>query len=336
MTSMAPPVFGLTAGIAEEGGGNGDGVNKKSVPAKANSEGYTLTVSEMNAPFEMVSLPFKGQIAWVHSPCFSQEIEAIAMQTANGGDFITGASQISNTIIQLSQMPFRNAGGTENDWAKRMMGNSVVMNPENKAATIVGNGYPKVVVLTFWNDPSNPGKGGVNYSYFVEIDFETLIPNSGHDGGMILMGPSGPGLDLGHVSKSVVEINEWMAKVLEFMKACQSGMRPDPRKLPKNVPEAIKDVLGQTKNIAEGADKAGKLDGEIEKQEIDARNKRKFENEKYIEIDGMKLERQKRYNVSFTLDGVKHTGHKTPNEFLDEYGIQYHENLITKVVFREL
>lgn len=323
-TFLKPPAFALTAG--EDGGGGGGGPVKKRMDGEGQGDAYTMSVTPNANPFKTIPIAFPGQLAWVHSPCYSQELEAIALNAAAGGDFQSAVSEISNTILKLKEMPFINAEDKENDWAKRMMKDSVLMNPNNMAATLTGSGFPKLVILTFWNDPSDPEKGGVNYSYFIEISFDIFPKEFQKDegGGMILLGPSGNRqLDLGHFSKQVTEINEWMAAALEFMKACQAGTRPDPAGLPKNIPAQIKFLLDQAKKGYEGADKAQSTVKEYQHQESESKAEEKYDHENFVEIGGKKLERNKRYIMSFELDGINVTGKKSPAEFLKEWGDQY-------------
>jgi hypothetical protein len=348
MTSKKPPVFQLSADGGDGGGKNGGGgwgssndPNKgKNVdspievtrPIEGNDrfDSFTVTAKAQGDPFKTMQLAVPGQVAWVHSPCFSQELQAEAFKIAAGGSYNSGSAKIADTILKLSQTPFRNAEGKENDWAKRMMGSSVLMNPSNKAASIFGSGYPKLVILTFWNDPSNPETGGVNYSYFIDISYNLFPEEAKKDqgGGYIFCG----GLDskkpdLGHYSEKVVEINEWMAKALEFMKACQAGAVPDKINMPSNVPAQLKYLLEQFKKGYESVDKAKGVGTEYDRQKSDKSAEKNYEKETFVEIDGEKYERTKEYRISFKINGVDGGGQKTPQWFLDEYGDKPYTNI---------
>lgn len=262
----------------------------------------------------MFPIDFPGQVAWVHSPCYSQEIEAIAFGAAEDLDTFDGASgQIASMIQKLSGTPFRDAGGKENDWAARMMGATVPMNDENMAATIKGTGFPKLVVLTFWNDPSNPAEGGVNYGYFIEIKFPKELVDEG--GGFIFMGNQ-RGIDPGRISKEVVAINTWMSTVLEMLQRMQT-VRPDwPKKHPKEMAEMLKLLLEKFKEGQE-AHKAVRsiMEGIDEKEKAN-----QVQEEKYVEIEGVRYERTKTYSFTFKIQGQQITGHMTPATFMKKYG----------------
>jgi hypothetical protein len=336
-TFLKPPAFALTAG--EDGGGGGGGPVKKRMDGEGQGDAYTMSVTPNANPFKTIPIAFPGQLAWVHSPCYSQELEAIALNAAAGGDFQSAVSEISNTILKLKEMPFRNAEDKENDWAKRMMKDSVLMNPNNMAATLTGSGFPKLVVLTFWNDPSDPEKGGVNYSYFIEISFDIFPKEFQKDegGGMILLGPSGNRqLDLGHFSKQVTEINEWMAAALEFMKACQAGTRPDPAGLPKNIPSQIKFLLDQAKRGYEGADKAQSTVKEYQHQENESKAEEKYAHENFVTINGVEYEKNKEYMIGFTLNGENHSSVHSIAWFMDKYGADYKLGNCKQLKFIEL
>ncbi len=349
MTSKKPPVFQLSADGGDGGGGgkggggwgsNGDASKGKNVdsPIEATRsiegndrfDSFTVKATAQGDPFKTMQLAVPGQVAWVHSPCFSQELQAEAFKIAAGGSYNSGSAKISETILKLSQTPFRNAEGKENDWAQRMMGNSVLMNPSNKAATIFGSGYPKLVILTFWNDPSNPETGGVNYSYFIDISFNLFPEEAKKDqgGGYIFSGDLDPKkLDLGHYSKEVVEINEWMAKALDFMKACQAGAKPDPINTPSSIPSQLKFLLDQFKKGYDTVDKAKGVGKEYDRQKSDNSAEDSYEKETFVEIDGEKYERTKEYRISFKINGVDGGGQKTPQWFLNEYGDKPYTNL---------
>lgn len=312
MTTKKPPVFQLMAADGGNGGGGNGGGNgaggKNSGTVSGSIEGndryqsYSMKAQAVGDPTKNVPPALPGQVAWVHSPCFSQELEAEAFKVAAGRDYRSGSSKISETILKLSTTPFRNAAGQENDWAKRMMGDTVLMNPGNKAATIVGSGYPKLVILTFWNDPSNPETGGVNYGYFIDISYNMFPEEAKKDGGggMIFCGDLDNNKpDLSHYSKQVVEINEWMIKVLEFMKACQAGARPDPVTTPSSIPGQLKFLFEQFKKGYDIVDKAQGVGSEADRQHNENVAKEKYEKEQTINIEGHHLEKDKKYLFFF-------------------------------------
>jgi hypothetical protein len=326
---MSPPQFSLTAGGADGGG------PKKGKLEAPHHHGFEGT------PYEKDVATWPGEVVMIHSPCYSQEIEALAMSAQGHSEQYESASaEMTAKIEECKGRKFQNAAGQENTWADSKLNGTVRMNSENWAATSNGKtGWPKLVILTFWNDPSNPESGGYNYSHILFFPFEELVPRVIADqlpGGMILCGDGGGGRKdiLGHKAKTA-EINEWMP-ILADLLGKLAGMAPNPKALSKELPELLQKLQKLAEDAERITSKAREMNKANNENEAEKSAEKKFDHEKYVEINGEKLERKLRYDVSFELDGIPHHGEKTPAEFLKEYGVQYEMGNCKKLIFRTL
>lgn len=283
--SMQPPQFGLAAG---EANGNGAGGGQR----RPQHNGFKGT------PYESEVAEWQGEVVMIHSPCYSQEIEAAAMAAAGKPEqYEAAASTITSLINECKGKEFENAEGVKNDWADRMLGGSVKMNECNLAATSNGkSGWPKLVILTFWNDPSKPMEGGFNYTHLIYFPFDELLPEPIKDmmpGGSILMGDGGGGIDLGHHAKSS-DINEWLPILKNAMNTL-AGMGRDPKSFSSHVPK----VMQRLQKLAEDAEKilnkVQDTNKAAEELENEGQQKETVENEKWVEIGGQRFERGKTY-----------------------------------------
>lgn len=329
-TSFLPPrQFSLTAD-GEDGGDP-----KKGNPQAPSHHGFKGT------PYEREVTDWPGEVVMIHSPCYSQEIEAFAMSTQGQPDqYESAASEITAKIEECKGRKFQNSKGEENTWADSKLKGTVKMNSENWAATSNGkSGWPKLVILTFWNDPSNPESGGYNYSHVLFFPFSELVPQVIADhlpGGMILMGDGGGGTKdiLGHKAKTA-EINEWMP-ILADLLGKLAGMAPNPKALGKELPELIQRLQKLAEDAERITSKAREMNKAVDDNEAEKSSERKFDHDNFVEINGEKLEKTKRYNVSFELDGEPHNGQRTPKEFLLEYGLEYELGKCLNLSFTEI
>jgi hypothetical protein len=319
--TMMPPQFKLAASAADGGGGEDQ--------QELQHSGFEGTFLESEAA------TWPGEMVMVHSPCYSQEIEAIALETdGHPGKYLAAAAAIDAKLEECKHRKFQNADGLENDWAHRQLGDTVKMNAENLAATSnQKKGWPKLVVLTFWKDPSNPGKGGFNYTHILYFPFVEFLPKKYSDempGGCILMGDGGGGIDLGHHAKNA-DINEWLPIVTKALNQI-AGLRSDP----KSFRDDLQFWRERLQKLAEDAEKINSKVNEIGKSinddEAEKEMGEKWEGEKYVEIDGVQYERMKKYSFTFKVNGQQTTGHMTPAGFLKEYGaVKYEIISITSI-----
>lgn len=243
MTSMMPPKFGFSDGAAD----GGDGGDKKA-PQHLGFKG---------TPMEAEVATWPGEVVLIHSPCYSQEIEAIALAASGNPEmYEEAAAAMDAKIEECLHRKFQNSAGEENQWADDKLHGTVSMNAENWAATSNGKkGWPKLVIFTYWNDPSNPEKGGFNYSHIIYFPIAEMFPEEvRHDlpGGSIMCGDgggSGPQPDLGHTAKHV-DIIEWLPIVAKTL-GQMAGMKPDIKTMGNTLPALIQ----RLQKLAEDAEK---------------------------------------------------------------------------------
>jgi hypothetical protein len=283
-TFMKPPAFGLSDGDG--------GAKERSVPSHQGFEGIPYAD-------EIASWP--GEVVMVHSPCYSQEIEEIALNASFHPEMYEAAAiAMDAKIAECLHRRFQNAEGKENDWADRKLNGSVKMNAENFAATSNGKkSWPKLVIMTFWNDPSNPEKGGYNYSHVVYFPIAAMFPKEYREflpGGTVFVGDGGGTTakpDLSHDAK-YVDYNEWLP-VFHDAVGKLAGMKGDPKSLTNNLPvwvQRLQKLAEDAERITSKVRETGKAVGDnLSERDAEA----KEEAEKYVEIDGQKYERGKVY-----------------------------------------
>lgn len=318
-TFMKPPAFALTAG--EDGGGGG---GEKAVP---NHSGFQGT------PYESEIASWPGEVVMIHSPCYSQEIEAIALNASFHPEiYDEAATAMDAKIAECLNRKFQNASGEVNDWADRKLHSTVKMNQQNMAATSNGKStWPKLVILTFWNDPSNPDKGGYNYSHIVYFPIASLIPKEIREflpGGTVFIGDGGGRTnkpDLSHDAKHV-DYNEWLPIINDLMGKL-AGMKGDPKSLSKDLPawtQRLQKAAEDAEKIMAKVREGGKA---VEENSAEKEASSKEEAEKYVEIDGQKFERDKEYRFFFNDNGQRSQAVVTPGYFqrtiLSRKGVQY-------------
>jgi hypothetical protein len=318
MTSKKPPVFQLSAdGGDGGGGGKGGSDNDRSGLKKVEGKG---------TPFAVVPVPaWPGEVSWVHSPCFSQEIEEIVI-TAEGNSemYLSASAAIEEKINYCKTNEFKNAKGEVNTYAKDRLQGTVPMNKNNLAASSWGKGWPKLVILTFWNDDSKREEGGMNYSYFFYFPLGAITQNTGEEGwsppdGLILKGPQGASTeDLGHKASEIAEINEWIPILVNAFSTLTNFAKENPADAQK-LSEWLKKMGEQGQLTKKIEEKAGSMADARDDSKHEKEQKEEFAKEKFVWIEGNQLNIDSLYLFNFHDNtGKRGTITCTPGYFRDK------------------
>src|SRR5262249_53866424 len=111
-TCLKPPAFQLMASAAG-GDPKTDGMQH---------------VGFEGTPLEAAVAGWPGEVVMIHSPCYSEEIEAIALAAEGKPEqYEPAATAIDALIEECKHRKFQNAEGLENNWAEGKLCGTVKM-----------------------------------------------------------------------------------------------------------------------------------------------------------------------------------------------------------------